>query len=31
MRLTGFERLILTYDEATDEIWIEEASKHYGD
>ncbi len=31
MRLTGFDRLILTYDEAADEIWIEKVSKHYGD
>jgi proteic killer suppression protein len=31
IKLTGFDRLIISYESATQTVWIEEVSKHYGD
>ncbi len=31
IKLTGFDRLIISYEAATQSVWIEEVSKHYGD
>ena len=31
IRLTGFDRMIVSVDEASQTLWIEEVSKHYDD
>lgn len=31
LSLTGFTRLVITYDEEEQIVWVDEVSKHYGD